>query len=94
MHFLLLRRTYPTASVVEAYNDDLLRLDDERNGDPPLEADNAKAGANVVAPMATFGCILESPAVDLDTVQIGCSDRGSATLGDPVMQFEEVCLGA
>jgi hypothetical protein len=70
MRFLL-QRAYRTASAVEAYNDDLLRLDDERNGDPPLEADDAKAGANVVAPTATFGCNLESLAVDLDTVQIG-----------------------
>jgi hypothetical protein len=78
MRFLL-QRAYRTASVVEAYNDDLLRLDEERNGDPPLEADNAKAGANVVSSMATFGCNLESLAVGVDTVQIGYSDRRSGT---------------
>jgi hypothetical protein len=32
----------------------LLRLDDESNGDPALEPDDAKAGPDVVATVSTF----------------------------------------
>lgn len=77
----------------EAHNNDLLRLDDESNGDPMLETDNAKSGTDVVAPMAALSRQFEALAVFLEAPQIGRRDSGSCPLGDPTLQAEEVRFG-
>ena len=80
------------ASIVEAQDDDLLPLNYERNYDPPFESDNAEAWSNVVASMATVGGNLEPQTISLETVQVCSGDRSSGTLGNPVVQLDEVCL--
>ena len=72
-----------SATAKEAKYFDLLRVDDECNRDPTLEADNAQSRTDVVAPPATLGEDFETEAIFRDPVDISSGNSLSRSLGNP-----------
>ena len=81
------------AAVEKTYDDHFVVGYAKDDSDSSLETDDTKAWAQIVSPLAAFGCELEAVAVGFETFDVAIRDVNASTLGYPIADGMKIAAG-